>query len=223
MALSLLHRRLGKRGPCVPGSYAEARGPLEASGDDRRHDVLPPGTCHRDAGVHSAQRPRERPSGWRQPRMDCGRLPRRPGETDVPQLQRPAPDHVDLDLVRPRFVLHPEWDHIPREPSRCRKRRSDRVHRKAEVGIVIGQPSFWSRGYGTEAMRVVLRYGFDALGLNKISLDVLEYNTRALRTYERLGFQREGVHREDIYKDGRFVNVMRMSILARELRDEPHA
>src|SRR2546421_7297516 len=44
----------------------------------------------------------------------------------------------------------------------------DRVHRKAEVGIAIGQPSFWSRGYGTEAMRVVLRYGFDVLGLNKI-------------------------------------------------------
>src|SRR5438093_1259822 len=71
--------------------------------------------------------------------------------------------------------------------------------------------------------RVVLRYGFDVLALNKISLDVLEYNTRALRIYERLGFQREGVHREDIYKDGRFVNVMRMSILARELRDEPQA
>src|SRR5439155_203456 len=58
-------------------------------------------------------------------------------------------------------------------------------------------------------------------GVNKISLDVLEYNTRALRTYERLGFQREGVHREDIYKDGRFVNVMRMSILARELQEGP--
>jgi len=104
-----------------------------------------------------------------------------------------------------------------------RTHKIDRVHRKAEVGIVIGEPSFWSQGYGTEAMRVVLQYGFDGLGLNKISLDVLEYNTRALRTYERLGFQREGVHREDIYKDGRFVNVMRMSILARELSDEPQA
>ena len=99
--------------------------------------------------------------------------------------------------------------------------RIDRVHRKAEVGIVIGEPTFWSKGFGTEAMRVALRYGFDLLGLNKISLDVLEYNTRAIQTYERLGFQREGLHREDVYKDGRFVNVLRMSILARELRDEP--
>jgi len=95
----------------------------------------------------------------------------------------------------------------------------DRSHRKAEVGIFIGEPTYWSRGYGTEAMRTVLRYAFGALGLNKVSLDVLEYNTRAIRTYERLGFHREGVHREDVYKDGRFVHVIRMSILARELDD----
>ena len=97
----------------------------------------------------------------------------------------------------------------------------DRAHRKADVGIVIGEPTLWSKGYGTEAMHVALRYAFDVLGLNKVSLDVLEYNTRAIRTYERLGFQREGIHREDAYKDGRFVNVLRMSILARELRDRP--
>jgi len=97
----------------------------------------------------------------------------------------------------------------------------DRAHRKTEVGIVIGEPTLWSKGYGTEAMHVALRYAFDVLGLNKVSLDVLEYNTRAIRTYERLGFQPEGIHREDAYKDGRFVNVLRMSILARELRDGP--
>ena len=95
----------------------------------------------------------------------------------------------------------------------------DRVHRKSEVGIVIGEPTFWSKGYGTEAMRTALLYAFGPLSLNKVSLDVLEYNTRAIRTYERLGFNREGVHREDIYKDGRFVHVIRMSILARELRE----
>lgn len=95
----------------------------------------------------------------------------------------------------------------------------DRIHRKAEVGIVIGEASFWSKGYGTEAMRIALRYAFGPLGLNKVSLDVLEYNERAIRTYERLGFHPEGVQREDVYKDGRFVHVIRMSMLARELSD----
>src|SRR5207249_2157838 len=81
-------------------------------------------TRHPDTGVHSAQRPPERATRWRQPRMDCGRPPRWPGAADVPQLQRPAPDHVDLDLVRPRLVLRAERNHLPREPSRCGERRS---------------------------------------------------------------------------------------------------
>ncbi len=98
----------------------------------------------------------------------------------------------------------------------------DRVHRKAELGIMIGEPTYWSRGYGTEALRTALRYGFDALGLNKISLDVLEYNARGIRSYEKCGFQREGIHREDVYKDGRFVNVVRMSLLAREFEAQGH-
>ncbi len=99
----------------------------------------------------------------------------------------------------------------------------DRIHRKADVGIVIGEPTHWSKGYGTEAMRIALRYAFGELGLNKVSLDVLEYNTRAIHTYERLGFRPEGLHREDVYKDGRFVNVLRMGILAREMLDDPPA
>lgn len=96
--------------------------------------------------------------------------------------------------------------------------RVDRVHRKADLGIVIGEASFWSRGYGTEAIRLALGYAFDVLGLNKVSLEVLAYNARGIRAYEKCGFQREGVHREDIYKDGRFFDVVRMGILAREFR-----
>jgi len=92
----------------------------------------------------------------------------------------------------------------------------DRVHRKADLGIVIGETSYWSRGYGTDALRTALRYGFDQLGLNKVSLDVLEGNLRAIRSYEKCGFVREGIHREDVYKDGRFLNVIRMSVLSRE-------
>ncbi len=92
----------------------------------------------------------------------------------------------------------------------------DRVHRKADLGIVIGETTYWSHGYGTDALRTALRYGFGPLGLNKVSLDVLEGNLRAIRSYEKCGFVREGIHREDVYKDGRFLNVIRMSILSRE-------
>jgi RimJ/RimL family protein N-acetyltransferase len=95
----------------------------------------------------------------------------------------------------------------------------DRIHRKADLGIVIGETEYWSQGYGTDALRTALRYGFEQLRLSKVSLDVLEYNSRALRSYEKCGFVREGIHREEVYKDGRFLNVVRMSILAREFRN----
>ena len=95
----------------------------------------------------------------------------------------------------------------------------DRVHRKADLGIVIGEPMYWSRGFGTDALRAALAYGFEVLGLNKVSLDVLEDNARAQRSYVKCGFVREGIHREDVFKDGRFLNVVRMSILAREFRE----
>lgn len=94
----------------------------------------------------------------------------------------------------------------------------DRVHRKADLGIVIGETTLWSRGFGTEAIRLGLTYAFEDLGMNKVALDVLEYNHRAIRSYEKCGFQREGIQRQDVYKDGRFVNVLRMSILVDEFR-----
>lgn len=97
--------------------------------------------------------------------------------------------------------------------------RVDRVHRKADLGIVIGETAYWSRGYGSDALRAALAYGFGPLGLNKISLEVLEDNVRALRSYTKCGFVREGLHRDDVFKDGRFLNVIRMSILAREFRE----
>ncbi len=95
----------------------------------------------------------------------------------------------------------------------------DRVHRKADLGIVIGETTYWSRGYGTDAVVTALRYGFGHLALNKVSLDVLEGNLRAIRSYEKVGFVREGIRREDVYRDGRFLNVIRMSILAREFAE----
>lgn len=96
--------------------------------------------------------------------------------------------------------------------------RVDRAHRKAELGIVIGEMAFWSRGYGTEAIRLALRYAFDDLGLNKVSLDVLDYNVRGIRAYEKCGFVREGVARQEVRKDGRFFDVVRMGVLAAEFR-----
>jgi len=94
----------------------------------------------------------------------------------------------------------------------------DRANRKASLGIVIGEKDYWSRGFGTDATRTVLRYAFGRLGLHKVNLDVIEYNERAIRTYEKCGFVREGVRRQELWKRGGFVNLVRMSILEGEFR-----
>lgn len=95
----------------------------------------------------------------------------------------------------------------------------DRRRREARLGIVIGEASLWSRGYGSEAIRVALRYAFGALRLERVFLEVLEHNERAIRAYEACGFRREGVGRRDVYIDGRMMDVVRMGLAAKEFQD----
>jgi RimJ/RimL family protein N-acetyltransferase len=86
----------------------------------------------------------------------------------------------------------------------------------AEFGIVIGEKSFWNQGYGTEATRLMLKYGFETLNLNRIFLRVYETNPRAIRAYEKVGFVKEGVLRQALYRNGRYINVWLMGVLRSE-------
>ena len=88
--------------------------------------------------------------------------------------------------------------------------------RHAKLGIFIGERDFWGRGYGTDAVRTVLRLAFQEMGLHRISLHVFEFNQRAKRCYEKCGFREEGCLREAHFTDGRYHDVLLMGILARE-------
>lgn len=90
------------------------------------------------------------------------------------------------------------------------------IHKDAWVGIGLGEPSYWGKGYGTDAMRVLLRYAFSELGLHRIGLTVFEYNRRAIRSYEKAGYQIEGQYREFIHRDGRRWDMIFMGILQEE-------
>jgi len=93
-----------------------------------------------------------------------------------------------------------------------------RINRSAEFSILIGEPEYWSRGYGTEAARVMLAHAFDDLNLRRVYLTVLAENARAVRLYERVGFTREGWLREAVFKEGRYRDVLAMAILEPEYR-----
>ena len=88
--------------------------------------------------------------------------------------------------------------------------------RSASVGIFIGEKSLWNRGFGSEAMSLLLKHGFETLNLNRIQLDVYEDNSGAIKSYEKSGFLLEGRKRQAIYKDGRFKDVLFMSVLREE-------
>ncbi len=92
----------------------------------------------------------------------------------------------------------------------------DLVNGSAGIGISIGEKSLWGRGYGTDAMNALLDFGFGQLRLERLWLEVYEFNARARRSYEKSGFVLEGTQRRAMYKQGRFHDVHLMSIL----RDE---
>ena len=81
--------------------------------------------------------------------------------------------------------------------------------------IMIG-PSGRDRGLGTEATRLIVGYGFEHLGLHRISLEVYAFNPRARRAYEKVGFRPEGVLRESLRYNGEWIDATVMSILAHE-------
>jgi len=83
--------------------------------------------------------------------------------------------------------------------------------------IMIG-PRGRDRGLGTEAIRLFIGYGFEQLGLHRISLDVLAFNPRGRRAYEKVGFVTEGVLREEHSWDGQWIDDTIMSILDHEWR-----
>jgi len=85
-------------------------------------------------------------------------------------------------------------------------------HRRAELGYWIGTP-FWGRGYATEAARAILAFGFQTLALNRIHATHLLRNHASGRVMEKIGMRYEGIHREHVWKDGRFEDLARFAIL----------
>jgi RimJ/RimL family protein N-acetyltransferase len=90
------------------------------------------------------------------------------------------------------------------------------VNRSAVLGIVIGDRAMQGRGYGREAIRLVLKYGFEELNLHRIALSVFADNWRAIRTYQKVGFQLEGCLRQAQYRNGRYQDEYRFAILRSE-------
>ena len=120
-------------------------------------------------------------------------------------LERPADEHP--------MVIEVQDEGNWRAIGNCGLMLFDWRIRMAEAGIFIGEKRLWDQGYGSEAMVLLVRHGFETLNLNRISLRVYETNLRAIRSYEKVGFIHEGRLRQAEYQEGRYLDVLLMSVL----------
>ena len=93
------------------------------------------------------------------------------------------------------------------------------VSRRASLGILIGEAENRSRGYGAEAIRLLLDYDFNTLNLHNIELTLNSDNDRALACYKKVGFKEYGRRREGLFKNGKYMDYICMDILDREFRE----
>ena len=122
------------------------------------------------------------------------------------QLERPP---YQGQILAIEVLQGQDWAHI----GNTDLRDADPVSRTAEFGIVIGEKAFWNKGYGTRATRLMVKHGFENLNLNRIFLTVFANNPRAIKAYQSAGFTQEGILRQGIYKNGRYQDLILMSVL----------
>lgn len=88
--------------------------------------------------------------------------------------------------------------------------------RSAQIGVMVGERAYWSRGYGSDAVVTALRFAFDEMNLNRVFLQVWSFNERAIAAYRKIGFIEEARMRDDVYTMGCYHDNVIMGIL----RDE---
>jgi len=92
----------------------------------------------------------------------------------------------------------------------------DLIHRKAEVGIFIGDKDKWGKGFGTEALKLIIEFGFKIIGLNNIILKVFSFNERALKVYRGIGFKEIGKRKESYRLNNKWFDEYYFQILSKD-------
>jgi len=130
-------------------------------------------------------------------------------------MKQPSNEHILVIEIK---------DQSPKEEYRpigtCQFHNIDWRNRSAEIGIMIGEKSFWDQGYGSETMRLLLDHGFETLNLHRMWLQVYAKNKRGIRAYEKAGFKFEGKYRQAHYQHGRYYDIHLMSVLRQEWEEK---
>lgn len=131
----------------------------------------------------------------------------------------PGPALLAVNIWLNSLAPRPEWA-IVNEQGRfigvVRLWRISERNRSAMLTIYIGDKGHWGRGYGSDALRLVLREAFGPMDLHRVELHVFEFNQRAIRSYEKVGFVHEGVRRQALRRGGRYFDILVMGITREE-------
>jgi RimJ/RimL family protein N-acetyltransferase len=100
----------------------------------------------------------------------------------------------------------------------CRLKEVDLINRRASLGIFIGEKSCWNKGIGTEAIKLLLDFGFNVLNLQNVMLQVYSFNERAVGAYEKCGFKEFGRRRKAVIHGSREYDEIYMDILSSEFK-----
>lgn len=115
-------------------------------------------------------------------------------------------------------VLAIRWRKSGKHIGNIALQRINWVNRSAELAIIIGDKSFWGKGVGTEAYNLMIGYAFERLNLNRISSGQTLQNKAMISVCIKCGMKKEGVSRETMFKEGKYLDTVTYSILAGEYK-----
>ena len=137
------------------------------------------------------------------------------GDAPAPRSLAALQAQFDENLKQPRrtaFAIEADGKVI----GDCGLRDFNDAHQHCELGIGIGDRAYWGRGYGREAVMLLLDYSFTHRNVHRVMLTTLASNERAVRAYLACGFVEEGRLREQVWNDGRWQDEIVMGILRSE-------
>lgn len=102
----------------------------------------------------------------------------------------------------------------------CGIKNTNLKERTCELGILIGNKNYWGKGYGSDGIQVLLKVIFGELNFRKIKLGVFEFNKRAISCYEKNGFKIEGILKEELYREGKYHDIILMAMFKKDYYDK---
>lgn len=157
---------------------------------------------------------------------DAGALYRYMTDPDVAHLLYeeklapvPSPLALAVSIWFASMNVRPEWaivDEQQRFIGVIRLWRISERNRSAMLTIFIGERAYWGRGYGSDALRLALREAFGPMDLHRIELHVFDFNQRAIRSYEKVGFVHEGARRQALRRGNGYSDIIMMGITREE-------